>query len=390
MAISTACGALDNLVCETVAGGQACLEVLRRNNLGRATILCLKALNKRDLKPIQTPENVPRLFDLVTPKDPIFAPAFYQVLQNTLVAADLAQANRIAFGGSKRWRVVTLDGKLIDVSGTMSGGGNRVARGGMSSKFSNDEEATPEAIARLEKDTSKAEDAVKVLSEEKQEKEKEYNELQKRIPEIEMNISKTKMAVRAGKKRIEEAQRRIHELKGQNKQPQGDDIKRIGILEASIQKLTEELWALEEKRDKIQSDIKSLQDKILEVGGVRLRSQQVKVEGIKEMSDHANDQLTKAEVGKAKAEKDLVKLEKNLKVNALAVEEMEEELTALEKNIKEKSNALEHVRKNVEDAKEVLEEKSEELAEMKALLDEKQTEMNKFRVKEVRISFPRK
>ncbi len=31
--------------------------------------------------------------------------------------------------GARRHRVVTLDGKLIDASGTMSGGGTRVSRG---------------------------------------------------------------------------------------------------------------------------------------------------------------------------------------------------------------------------------------------------------------------
>ncbi|CAJ0883347.1 6158_t:CDS:1, partial [Entrophospora sp. SA101] len=76
------------------------------------------------MNPIQTPENVPRLFDLIRPKDQKFAPAFYSVLRDTLVAENLQQANRIAYG-KYRWSVVTLDGKLIDKSGTMSGGGNK-------------------------------------------------------------------------------------------------------------------------------------------------------------------------------------------------------------------------------------------------------------------------
>lgn len=385
VAISTACPGLDNLVCDTVEAGQACLEHLRRNNLGRATILCLGSLAKRDLQRIVTPENVPRLFDLVTPKDAKLAPAFYQVLQNTLVAKDLEQANRIAFGsksGGKRWRVVTLDGKLIDVSGTMSGGGNRVARGAMSSTIADDSEVTVEAVARLEKESAKAEEAVHTLSAEKQEKEKAISDLQRQLPELEMQVSKTEMALRAGKKRIEEAQKRIRDLQGETR-PQTDDVKKIATLEKEIEKLSAEHAKVQANVSKIQSEIKSLQEKILEVGGVRLRSQQAKVEGIKEMSDHAGDQLTKAEVGKNKAEKDLVKLEKALKTNGLALEEVEEELAALEKSIREKTAGLESVRRNVEEAKAVLEEKSEELAELKALLDEKQAEMNKFRAKEV-------
>ena len=383
VAISTACSGLDNLVCDSVEAGQACLDHLRFHSLGRATILCLDALNSCALGAVNTPDHVPRLFDLVTPKDAKYAPAFYQVLKDTLVANNLTQANNIAFGGKKRWRVVTIDGKLIDVSGTMSGGGNKVARGGMSSKFASEEDTTPDAVARLEKDTAKAEDAVKTFTNERREKDSQVGEFQKKIPEIELQISKTEMAVRAGKKRIDEAQKRIQELRSQKKQPIGDELKRIADLESNIKQLTDELRKLEERRDKIQGEIRTLQGKILEVGGVRLRSQQVKVEGIKEMSDHANDQLTKAEVGRAKAEKDLVKIEKALKQNGEELERLEEDLVTLEKSIREKTAAVEHVRRKVEEAKGVLEEKNEEVAEMKALLDEKLGDVNKFRAREV-------
>ena len=62
------------------------------------------------------PENVPRLFDLVQTKDETVRPAFYYALRDTLVAKDLDQATRIAYG-KQRYRVVTLDGKLIETSG---------------------------------------------------------------------------------------------------------------------------------------------------------------------------------------------------------------------------------------------------------------------------------
>ena len=73
--------------------------------------------------PPTRPENVPRLFDLVTLVDERYRPAFYYVLRDTLVADDIEQASRVAYGGSggggsgTRFRVVTLDGKLIERSG---------------------------------------------------------------------------------------------------------------------------------------------------------------------------------------------------------------------------------------------------------------------------------
>ena len=121
VAISTACSALDNIVVDSDEVGRACIEFLRSNNIGRARFILLNKISSNmDIRPIKTPENVPRLFDLVRPKEEKYALAFYSVLQNTLVAENLQQANRIAFG-KVRWRVVTLNGQLIDKSGTMTG-----------------------------------------------------------------------------------------------------------------------------------------------------------------------------------------------------------------------------------------------------------------------------
>ncbi|KAF9406121.1 hypothetical protein BGZ94_003239, partial [Podila epigama] len=173
VAISTACPALDNIVVDNVEVGQQCVEFVRKNNLGRVSLILLNQLPKRNLGPIATPENVPRLFDLVQPADPKFAPAFYSVMQDTLVATDLAQANRIAYG-RQRWRVVTLDGQLIDKSGTMTGGGTRVSRGAMSSTLSTGE-YTLEAIQRMEDERDKAEAELRFFLQEKASLEGELN-----------------------------------------------------------------------------------------------------------------------------------------------------------------------------------------------------------------------
>jgi len=63
-----------------------------------------------------SPEGVPRLFDLVKVKDACFLPVFYFALRDTLVADNLEQATRIAYGRT-RYRVVTVAGQLIETSG---------------------------------------------------------------------------------------------------------------------------------------------------------------------------------------------------------------------------------------------------------------------------------
>lgn len=59
---------------------------------------------------------MPRLFDLIRVEDERVRPAFYFALRDTLVANDLDQATRIAYG-QQRFRVVTLDGQLIELAG---------------------------------------------------------------------------------------------------------------------------------------------------------------------------------------------------------------------------------------------------------------------------------
>lgn len=74
---------------------------------------------ERNMGAISTPENIPRLFDMVQVKDDSIRPAFYFALRDTLVAKNLDQATRVAFQKDKRWRVVTLQGQIIEQAGKL-------------------------------------------------------------------------------------------------------------------------------------------------------------------------------------------------------------------------------------------------------------------------------
>jgi structural maintenance of chromosome 4 len=213
IAVSTACGALNNLVVDTVEQGQACIEYLRRQNIGRASFLVLEKLSQTSgLEKIATPENVPRLFDLITPGDPRFAPAFFKGVGNTLVADDLDQANRIAFGGQRRWRVVTLAGQLIDSSGAMSGGGSQVSKGGMSSKFAKGV-VNPQVLKAYEKESEDTARELEAALQTLKAIEAEVDELQKKGPAIDISLDKVGLDIKTGKNRVTEAEKRVKELK---------------------------------------------------------------------------------------------------------------------------------------------------------------------------------
>ncbi|KAL7276282.1 Structural maintenance of chromosomes protein 4 [Rhizina undulata] len=381
VAISTACPQLDNMVVDRVEVGQQCIEYLRKNNLGRANFICLDKLHPRDLSPIPTPENVPRLFDLIKPKAPVLAPAFYSMLQDTLVAKDLAQANRIAYG-AKRWRVVTLDGQLIDKSGTMTGGGTAVSRGKMSSRLV--AETSKEAISKLEKDRDVEERAYQEFQQRQRQLESTLRELKERIPELEVTISKIELELRSSTKHLADAERRMQELRKESRSS-NVDAGQVSELQNKIEALEAEIEELNEETAGVEEEIKALQDKIMKVGGIKLRSQKSKVDGIRERLETLNEQVSAADLARTKAEKNRNKFEKAFADSTRELEDIGEELERLAAEVKEHRNAAAENSSKGDEAQEYLENKKEELAALKADLDEKLAELNKTRAAEIEM-----
>ncbi|MCJ1359752.1 MAG: hypothetical protein MMC33_009754 [Icmadophila ericetorum] len=381
IAISTACPQLENLVVDSVDVGQQCIDYLRKNNLGRANIILLDRLARRDLSAIDTPEGVPRLFDLVTAKEKRFSPAFYSVLQNTLVAEDMEQANRIAYG-AKRWRVVTLDGQLIDLSGTMSGGGTRVAKGGMSSKLV--ASTTKEQVARLEVDRDTTEKQFQEFQGKQRELESNKKYLTSQLPQLETQIQKITLEIDSSERNLADAQRRIQELTA-DQQPSKSNDTRVKQLEKSLAQLEGEVANLREQTMSLEEEVAELQNKIMEVGGVKLRAQKAKVDGLKEQINTLNGEMSNAEVSGSKAEKDKVKHEKAYAQAEKEIASAEEELEALQTEAAKQKEEASGSKAKAEEAQEAVDTKKEELAALKEELDKQTAELNEIRAVEIEI-----
>jgi structural maintenance of chromosome 4 len=381
VAISTACGALDNFVTDTVEGGQQCIEYLRKTNLGRGNFMCLDKLGNRDMSPIDTPENVPRLFDLIKAKHDKFQPAFYHSLQNTLVAKDLAQANRIAYG-AKRWRVVTLDGQLIDKSGTMSGGGNTVKKGLMSSKLVAD--TSKEQVAKLEVDRDMLEQEFQKFQQRQRELETTIRDISVHIPRLDTKMQKIALEVESSARNLADAQRRIKEL-GKEHQPSQTDDNRITSLEKEVIKLNKEIGKLHGETSSVEQEIKTLQDKIMEIGGEKLRQQKSKVDALKTEIDNVHETVSTAEVTRVKAEKQKTKHEKDHAKAAKELDAATSDLEKLEEEIRNQSSDAEGSQAKVDEAKEALCSTKKDLNALKAELDEKTTALNEIRAIEIEM-----
>ncbi|KAJ3016893.1 hypothetical protein HKX48_003806 [Thoreauomyces humboldtii] len=386
VAVTTACGSLDAIVVETVEAGQKCIEHLRKQSLGRATFICLDRLTKWDTSPVRTPADAPRLFDLIKPKHARYAPAFYQGLRDTLVALDLKEAEQLSYGQSKRYRVVTLDGQLIDVSGTMSGGGKKVQRGGMSSKFASDAGSmTAAQVTKLEEDRNLAEAELKGATRAKEECQEMVEQLRKEVTTLDLDVEKLAMDVKSLEASLKDAEAHAETLRRRRAGPSAEEVSRRDELETVVTKAQSRLSSLQTSASSIESDITALQEKVLEAGGVKLRTQRARVDGIQEGISASDARLTKLRVERTAREKALGKVVKSLDKNSAELEKAQADVQDLKDVLAGQREAAERVTAKVKDALGVLADKEEELESIKVQLDERTDMANELRKFEVEV-----
>lgn len=117
LALKTSCTRLNNIVVDTTHTAEMCIDIIKNNNLQRSTFIILDRIQEiNKLEEL----SLPYMFDLVE-CEPKYKKCFYFSLTDTLLAEDLEKASEYAFGKTRK-RVVTLDGKLIEKSGIMTGG----------------------------------------------------------------------------------------------------------------------------------------------------------------------------------------------------------------------------------------------------------------------------
>lgn len=138
-----------------------------------------------------------------------------------------------------------------------------------------------------------------------------------------------------------------------NAKPNPADVKRHEQIEAELVELTAEIDHLKEQTAQLESTIKELHQKIMEAGGIQLRLQKVKVDGVREQIDLLNDRITKSIVSKSKAEKDVIRYAKSIQRQQQQVEEMDSQLEDLTKQIEENAKIADDIRKKAEECQDV-------------------------------------
>ena len=390
---STACPGLDYIVVDTTSAAQRCVELLRKRQLGVATFLILE--KQAHLKPalkekVSAPEGIPRLFDLVRCNDDRICLAFYFAMRDTLVAGDLEQASRIAYGKDRRWRrVVTVKGEMINENGTMSGGGakprgGRLRLGNSAPKTTDGKEAVADLQA-AEKQLEAALAALKDMRTALSEAGAESKAALLALEDIETAIPKLRMEAQAALDRAQDLESSMDELKTAT-EVDPEEAARVKSLETEIARDEKELSTLKRKSEGLTSKAEALESSIANAGGEKVKRQRALVAKLQEEIDTAEAEATKKEVQAAAAVKQIEKLRKEVSKTAAEREKVAAQQESSMAEFKALEDAAFKVLEVVKCTQEVLAAKEAELSAIRDEFEKRQREVSVIRQVEVDIA----
>ncbi|KAI5160445.1 structural maintenance of chromosome 4 [Nematocida ausubeli] len=314
MALSAvAKGALNNLVVDTTRIAEKCLDIIKSKQLGRHTIIVLDKI----AADIKQSKECNRLLDKIRTKD-LYRRCFYHILGDTLVVNNMEAAMKRAFAPD-RPKVVTLDGKVIDRSGLMSGGAVR-------------------PVVLSQRRTQKE------INKELKEAEESVKEARDGLDTVNAAIDKTKERLDieiAHKKNKEQANQEIALLEKQLRKTQ-EEMKMLPELKKQYEQVKEEESLLCKKNKELnlieaelEEKIKKHQDTLDEIGGASYKVMKARLEGLEEQifTLHSrNNQLQKIlkEVPLSADEKEALLQETQKKLSDLVLEPIDAEKATME------------------------------------------------------------
>lgn len=129
LAISIALGVnSNNIIVDNESSAKEAISYLKNNNLGRATFFPMnlikpKAIYEEVLMNISSDENYIGIASDLVQYDPKYSNIIKNQLGNIIIAKNIDGANKISKKINHSYRVVTLDGEVLHVGGSITGGG---------------------------------------------------------------------------------------------------------------------------------------------------------------------------------------------------------------------------------------------------------------------------
>lgn len=325
---------LSHIVVEDDSVATACVDVLKRDKVGRASFIPLDKIKTHAPRKLPNDAGVIDFALNLVNFDPKMSTAFAFVFSDTIVTEDFDTAKRLGFKGQ---RAVSLEGDLVERSGLMTGGYYQKSAAGLSLQV---EDTSPEITKRLQgletilsglrekqeklrNQKKEIDDEIQELSKknyrgrlELEKYEERYDEQEYRISILKERIEKTTLTISELESQIANLQERDDELTVQRESVMvqrdkcNEDLTKSDSakLNQDIKDLKEVLDQYQKKREKMQSDLTAFRVGLDERLGPKAIEIESKVQALDAVLPGLEEQVKRFEMGLAEREKEFVKL----------------------------------------------------------------------------------
>ncbi len=367
---------LQNIVTSTEEDAKKLVEYLRKNNLGRASFLPITSVKGRKLEKIKGNEKgtIGIALDLIK-----FEKKYEQIVLNllgrTVIVDNMETAIKVAKKNEYSFRIITLEGDVINPSGAITGGSvakktvNILGRG--------------KEIEKIEKEIKDLKVKIEKLEKEKQEYIKSIEDIieqatsfEKQLQEIDITYATEKQKVTSIEENIEKMTQRLNKLRKEKEELEVQKQETIKDKQA-IESQIEEISKQNEKLSKNISEFSDLnKDNQKHVDDLNFDITNLKISvssfdeseaSIKELEERINNEISNNE--------ESIKNKKN------QIEKINQDNFNLEESIKEIKQKIEQIKENVKHSGSKIENLKQERTEKNEKLAEQENEItSKFKV----------
>lgn len=339
-------GRMTHVVVDDDHVGAVAIELLKSSNAGRATFIPLNKIQKAPSKLSLPKDNgvIDFAINLID-FDDIYLNAFYYALGDTIVVENLACARKLM----GRYRLVTLDGELLEKSGSMTGGA--VRRSGL--KFSqNDDEELDKFKAKL-----------KEMETQSRELESKRVSLEKKLEDVRVNYSNTMTEYNKANMELGSLVKNSEE----NENLIAEKTEFIKITEPKIDEISKKLDKMEDKHIAVSDSVTKIQEEIERVEKL-INDEDLKE--LKEKTEGLEFEIKRLETNLTNANNAVSEYGREIAFFNNLIETKEEEIVNIKKNnvTLEKDKAT--YAKEIEELKVTLEKLEEQIAEITEKLGE--------------------
>ena len=255
VAVETALGAaIQNIVTDNENTAKRAINFLKENRAGRATFLPLTSVKSRPFTEngLEKCEGFVDMADKLLEYDGKYAEIIGSLLGRTAVVDNIDNGIAMAKKYSYRFKIVTLDGQVLNAGGSMTGGSRGSGSGFLSR--TTEIEALKEKVEALEKQLAQKEESHKTLSEELALVQAELDASEAELIKAQEDIIRAESALNLIKDRYNAAKGHIDELEAEKERAAA----RIAESEATEKKAQTEIETVTAKIEGLNSQLSGL------------------------------------------------------------------------------------------------------------------------------------